>query len=189
MDEYEMKTQNSEPSILFSCTYEELSLIMKWQLAQAKAWEAANEVSRLGQLAEPEERFEPYTSQPTEDIRVGDVVFDQHITWHAVQTPTGLRLYSNVVGHFDIDRLSDEAVWLVRGGKVVKQERPKEEDAAYWRDRWETQLAHNNRIQEANKNRRLRMKALEKEAKDLRYQIQEWESKYANLAAKVLEES
>lgn len=120
MDEYEMKTQNSEPSILFSCTYEELSLIMKWQLAQAKAWEAANEVSRLGQLAEPEE------------------------------------LYS------------------------------KEEDAAYWRDRWETQLAHNNRIQEANKNRRLRMKALAKEVDGLRYQIQEWESKYANLAATIL---
>ena len=112
MDEYEMKTQNSEPSILFSCTYEELSLIMKWQLAQAKAWETTANEAGLGEA--------------------------------------------------------------------------KEEDAAYWRDRWETQLAHNNRIQEANKNRRLRMEALEKEAKDLRYQIQEWESKYANLAATIL---
>ena len=34
-----MQIQNPDSTVLFSCSNEELALIMRWQLAQAKAWQ------------------------------------------------------------------------------------------------------------------------------------------------------
>ena len=51
-DSSAMSITNSANIVLFSCSNEELALIMKWQLAQAKAWEATNEATRLGQEIE-----------------------------------------------------------------------------------------------------------------------------------------
>lgn len=55
-DRSAMSITNPDGTVLFSCSHENLALIMKWGLAQAKAWEAANEATRLGQEIEDASR-------------------------------------------------------------------------------------------------------------------------------------
>ena len=59
--------------------------------------------------------------------------------------------------------------------------------AHYWRNRYNKQLDHNKQLEASNAGRRVKMQRLEKEAKDARRWVVEWESRYAVLAASINE--
>ena len=79
--------------------------------------------------------------------------------------------------------------WYIRKPKKAKpdSELADGHTAHYWRNRYNKQLDHNKQLEASNAGRRVKMQRLEKEAKDARRWVVEWESRYAVLAASINE--
>ncbi len=79
--------------------------------------------------------------------------------------------------------------WHIRKPKKAKpdSELADGHTAHYWRNRYNKQLDHNKQLEASNAGRKVKMQRLEKEAKDARRLVQEWESRYAVLAASINE--
>ena len=127
-----------------------------------------------------------------DDLEPGD-------KFKAVRVDVGLRervtgSVGSVGGYFLVDSTGVEWTtsiyqWYIRKPKKAKpdSELADGHSAHHWRNRYNKQLDHNKQLEASNAGRRVKMQRLEKEAKDARRWVVEWESRYAVLAASINE--
>ena len=79
--------------------------------------------------------------------------------------------------------------WYIRKPKKAKpdSELADGHSAHHWRNKYNKQLDHSKQLEASNAGRKVKMQRLEKEAKDARRWVVEWESRYAVLAASINE--
>ena len=125
------------------------------------------------------------------EIKVGDLVKVRHVSDDYEETTSAVA--TNVtdlqigVGAYNLYK--NEDTWYIAKPKKAKpdSELADGHSAHYWRNRYNKQLDHNKQLEASNAGRRVKMQRLEKEAKDARRWVVEWESRYAVLAASINE--
>ena len=125
------------------------------------------------------------------EIKVGDLVKVRHVSDAYEETTSAV--VTNVtdleigVGAYYLYK--NEGTWYIAKPKKAKpdSELADGHSAHHWRNRYNKQLDHNKQLEASNAGRRVKMQRLEKEAKDARRWVVEWESRYAVLAASINE--
>ena len=126
-----------------------------------------------------------------DQIKAGDLVKVRHVSDAYEETTSAVA--TNVtdlqIGVGPYNLYKNEGTWYIAKPKKAKpdSELADGHTAHYWRNRYNKQLDHNKQLEASNAGRRVKMQRLEKEAKDARRWVVEWESRYAVLAASINE--
>ena len=126
-----------------------------------------------------------------DQIKAGDLVKVRHVSDAYEETTSAV--VTNVtdleIGVGPYNLYKNEGTWYIAKPKKAKpdSELADGHSAHYWRNRYNKQLDHNKQLEASNAGRRVKMQRLEKEAKDARRWVVEWESRYAVLAASINE--
>ena len=129
-------------------------------------------------------KVDPATLKVGDEVRMVDAFSMFQISGKTSPSKIGI-----CVGGIDFTEAPECRTWFVRKPKKAKPEPGLVEGhtATHWHRRFLKQLNHNEQLQAVNSGRRVKMQRLEKEAKDARRLVQEWESRYAVLAASINE--
>lgn len=125
------------------------------------------------------------------EIKVGDLVKVRHVSdaYEATTSAVATNVTDLQIGVGPYNLYKNEGTWYIAKPKKAKpdSELADGHSAHYWRNRYNKQLDHNKQLEASNAGRRVKMQRLEKEAKDARRWVVEWESRYAVLAASINE--
>ena len=126
-----------------------------------------------------------------DQIKVGDRVKVRHVSdaYEATTSAVATNVTDLQIGVGPYNLYKNEGTWYIAKPKKAKpdSELADGHSAHYWRNRYNKQLDHNKQLEASNAGRRVKMQRLEKEAKDARRWVVEWESRYAVLAASINE--
>ncbi len=125
------------------------------------------------------------------EIKVGDLVKVRHVSdaYEATTSAVATNVTDLQIGVGPYNLYKNEGTWYIAKPKKAKpdSELADGHSAHHWRNRYNKQLDHNKQLEASNAGRRVKMQRLEKEAKDARRWVVEWESRYAVLAASINE--
>ena len=125
------------------------------------------------------------------EIKAGDLVKVRHVSdaYEATTSAVATNVTDLQIGVGPYNLYKNEGTWYIAKPKKAKpdSELADGHSAHYWRNRYNKQLDHNKQLEASNAGRRVKMQRLEKEAKDARRWVVEWESRYAVLAASINE--
>jgi hypothetical protein len=125
------------------------------------------------------------------EIKVGDLVKVRHVSdaYEATTSAVATNVTDLQIGVGPYNLYKNEGTWYIAKPKKAKpdSELADGHSAHHWRNRYNKQLDHNKQLEASNAGRRVKMQRLEKEAKDARRSVMEWESRYAVLAASINE--
>lgn len=125
------------------------------------------------------------------EIKVGDLVKVRHVSdaYEATTSAVATNVTDLQIGVGPYNLYKNEGTWYIAKPKKAKpdSELADGHSAHYWRNRYNKQLDHNKQLEASNAGRKVKMQRLEKEAKDARRWVVEWESRYAVLAASINE--
>ncbi len=126
-----------------------------------------------------------------DQIKVGDLVKVRHVSdaYEATTSAVATNVTDLQIGVGPYNLYKNEGTWYIAKPKKAKPDSDLADghSAHYWRNRYNKQLDHNKQLEASNAGRRVKMQRLEKEAKDARRWVVEWESRYAVLAASINE--
>ena len=125
------------------------------------------------------------------EIKVGDLVKVRHVSdaYEATTSAVATNVTDLQIGVGPYNLYKNEGTWYIAKPKKAKpdSELADGHSAHHWRNRYNKQLDHNKQLEASNAGRKVKMQRLEKEAKDARRSVMEWESRYAVLAASINE--
>ena len=129
-------------------------------------------------------KVDPATLKVGDEVRMVDAFSMFQISGKTSPSKIGI-----CVGGIDFTEAPECRTWFVRKPKKAKpdSELADGHTAHYWRNKYNKQLDHSKQLEASNAGRRVKMQRLEKEAKDARRWVVEWESRYAVLAASINE--
>ena len=126
-----------------------------------------------------------------DQIKSGDRVKVRHVSdaYEATTSAVATNVTDLQIGVGPYNLYKNEGTWYIAKPKKAKpdSELADGHSAHHWRNRYNKQLDHNKQLEASNAGRRVKMQRLEKEAKDARRWVVEWESRYAVLAASINE--
>ena len=125
------------------------------------------------------------------EIKVGDLVKVRHVSdaYEATTSAVATNVTDLQIGVGPYNLYKNEGTWYIRKPKKAKpdSELADGHSAHHWRNKYNKQLDHSKQLEASNAGRKVKMQRLEKEAKDARRWVVEWESRYAVLAASINE--
>ena len=125
------------------------------------------------------------------EIKVGDLVKVRHVSdaYEATTSAVATNVTDLQIGVGPYNLYKNEGTWYIAKPKKAKpdSELADGHSAHHWRNKYNKQLDHSKQLEASNAGRKVKMQRLEKEAKDARRWVVEWESRYAVLAASINE--